>query len=315
MLWTYSKITDTIRESAMSLRLSILIPLLFAVTPGIAEQEATPLSTDARIQSVVYHPDNVVKLYAHHLFPTVVTFAPYETIVFVNVGDTVAWKVQSAHNRLIIKPVVLGKNVHTNLHVITSANREYLFTLIGNYTTDPKDPRMVYKLKFSYPEDDAAKLNATLEKKKSEERETAAENTTSKDPSLWNLNYSYKGDRSLLPTRVFDNGQFTYFEFPKEQSLPAIFYVYPTGKEALVNYRVEGKYLVAERIGGQYTLRSDKQTACVFNEPFLIAYREKHKHEHKVHKFNAMPEKQAKGASKSVGKRTVVEDSASSDEN
>ena len=283
----------------------------FASVQALAEQEGTPLAADARIQSVQYHPDNVVKLYAHHLFPTVVTFAPYETIVFVNVGDTVAWKVQSAHNRLIIKPVVLGKNVHTNLHVITSTNREYHFTLIGNYTTDPKDPRMVYKLKFTYPDDEAAKVNATLENKKNVERQTIAENTTAKDPSLWNLNYSSKGDRSLLPIRVFDNGQFTYFEFAKDQSLPAIFYVYPTGKEALVNYRVEGKYLVAERIGGQYTLRSDKQTACVFNEPFLIAYREKHKHDSKVHKFNAMQESKVQGA---MSKDTVEKSVTRSDD-
>ena len=135
----------------MSLRFKVLISLLFTTIVGVAEQEATPLTaSDGRIQRVAYHPENVVKLHVHYLFPTVIAFAPYETIVFVNVGDTVAWKVQSAHNRLIIKPVVMGKNIHTNLHVITSANREYHLTLIGNYTTDPKDPRMVYTIAQTY---------------------------------------------------------------------------------------------------------------------------------------------------------------------
>ncbi|MGH6959300.1 MAG: hypothetical protein ACREE7_02335, partial [Dongiaceae bacterium] len=36
--------------------------------------------------------------------------------------------------------------------------------------------------------------------------------------------------------------------------------------ESLLNYHVSGKYLVVERIGRQFTLRSREGRVCVYNE-------------------------------------------------
>jgi hypothetical protein len=41
------------------------------------------------------------------------------------------------------------------------------------------------------------------------------------------------------------------------------------GKESLVNYRVEGQYVVVERLGDFYTCRIGKETATAIKERML----------------------------------------------
>lgn len=252
----------------------------------LAEQEPVPLTADARVRTVNYHKDNVVKLYSHYLFPTVIQFADYEKIIGVFPGDASAWKIIRAGNRLIVKPIKLGQDIHTNLYVVTSSGRDYHFTLIGNYTKNPKDQKMIYKLKFVYQDD--LEQEAKLQQRKQDRisKSMIRQGHNAKAPSLWNLNYSYSGNKSILPIRVFDDGDFTYFEFRRNQEIPAIFYVHPDRRESLVNFRSEGRYQVVERIGGQFTLRAGKGVvACIFNEPFLKAYKMRRHHKKKSNYF------------------------------
>ncbi len=281
----------------------VFISLVFVLVPVYAEQTPTPMSSDKRIRTVNYHQDNVVKLYSHYLYTTILQFAPYEKVIGVFPGDAKAWSVVTAYNRILIKPVVMGKNIQTNLYVVTSANREYHFTLIANYSSDPNDSKMVYKLRFVYPQDEAAKKTSkALQQQATNSGKRHVMNA--KDPSLWNMSYSYKGDRSITPTRVFDDGKFTYFEFPKNQEIPAIFLVHPDSKESILNHRMDGSYLVVERIGGQFTLRAGKnQVACIFNDPFLASYKKRTKQKSRK-AFNSLNKKsEPKKRKSSIKKR------------
>lgn len=277
----------------MNTRYLLIVVLMFlSVLKAEAEQIPVPLSSDARVRTVSYHKDNVVKLYSHYLFPTVIQFAEYEKIIGVFPGDASAWKIIRAGNRLIVKPIKLGQDIHTNLYVVASSGRDYHFTLIGNYTKNPKDHKMVYKLKFVYQDD--LKQAAMLQQEKQNRISSSVirNERNAKAPSLWNLNYSYSGDKSILPVRVFDDGDFTYFEFSKNQEIPAIFFVHPDTRESLVNSRSEGRYQVVERIGGQFTLRAGKGVvACIFNEPYLKAYKIRNK-QTKVKTYSEIRNKQ-----------------------
>ncbi len=275
------------------------------VAPVFAEQTPVPMTSDNRIRTVTYHKDNVVKLYLHYLYTTILQFAPYEKVIGVFPGDAKAWKVITAYNRILIKPVVMGKNIQTNLYVVTSANREYHFTLIANFSKDPNDPRMVYKVKFVYPEDEIKKTEKAL-RKQNAKLSAKQLHDTAKDPSLWNLNYSYKGDKSITPIRVFDDGKFTYFEFAKNKEIPAIFLVHPDLRESLLNYRMQGNYLVVERVGGQFTLRSGKnRVACVFNDPYLAAYRKQRAQKQRI-QFSRLKKRGSSTGSKSSNRKQDV---------
>ena len=48
--------------------------------------------------------------------------------------------------------------------------------------------------------------------------------------------------------------------------MPAFFAVDPDGNESVVNYRMEGKYVVIERVGSLFTLRDGEEALCLFNE-------------------------------------------------
>jgi type IV secretion system protein VirB9 len=81
-----------------------------------------------------------------------------------------------------------------------------------------------------------------------------------------NFRYSWSGSPPTKPLRVFDNGEFTYFAFADGQSVPAIFSVDADGNEALVNHHVRGEYVVVERLGSQFSLRSGDFVTCIFND-------------------------------------------------
>ena len=60
----------------------------------------------------------------------------------------------------------------------------------------------------------------------------------------------------------------TYFQFKKNDVTPAVFAVDESGNESLVNFTIQGQYLVVERIGRQFTLRDGKAATCIFNDSY-----------------------------------------------
>lgn len=80
-----------------------------------------------------------------------------------------------------------------------------------------------------------------------------------------NFNYHAEGDASILPVAVWDNGRFTWIQFPDSvQSLPAVFYLGPDGPE-VVNYVVQpgGKQVKVNRLMDKIMLRLGSQKAVV----------------------------------------------------
>ena len=59
---------------------------------------------------------------------------------------------------------------------------------------------------------------------------------------------------------------FTFLEFAEGASYPAFFAVDPDGNESVVNFRMDGKYVVIERVGSLFTLRDGNEALCLFNE-------------------------------------------------
>jgi type IV secretory pathway VirB9-like protein len=80
-----------------------------------------------------------------------------------------------------------------------------------------------------------------------------------------NFNYSIEGDSAVSPISVWDNGRFTWMQFPNSvQSLPAVFYLGPDGPE-VVNYTVskDGKQIKVNRLMDKMLLRLGSLKATV----------------------------------------------------
>ena len=79
---------------------------------------------------------------------------------------------------------------------------------------------------------------------------------------MLDYDYAYRGDDSLKPRVVFDDGK-KFLQFTGD--VPAIFVVEAKGRESLVNLRTEGEYMIVDKVAQQFTLRAGDKTLCLYN--------------------------------------------------
>jgi type IV secretion system protein VirB9 len=91
-------------------------------------------------------------------------------------------------------------------------------------------------------------------------------------PAVRNTAYSVatgKDSDDIVPVMVFDDGTQTYFSFPNNRPLPAVFEVAADGSEEMVNTRMDADdQLVADRVGRRFILRLGQSVAAIINEAF-----------------------------------------------
>lgn len=218
-----------------------------------ADMESTPLASDARIRVVPYDVNEVFKFVGHYGYQSSIEFAPDEVIKTISVGDSVAWQIVPDANRIFIKPI--EENPQTNMTVVTN-KRTYQFELYGKHASSVKDNDMIFVMRFTYPGETDVSF---LDKSKVPE--------VNQDPSRYNQNYTISGPDRISPIRIFDDGEFTYFQFKDiNADIPAFFKVDSDGKEAIINFRTVGDYIVVERVTSMFTLRHGSDVVCVYNE-------------------------------------------------
>ena len=217
----------------------LLILALFVLT---AARIPEPGVIDPHIQSVPYVADEVVLLQGALGWQIMIEFGPDERIENVSIGDALAWQVTPNKRAriLFLKPLV--KNAATNMTVVTD-RRRYAFALqtTARLSTTP------WVVRFNYPADVV---------------EAFDEAPAAPAPAL-NLAYVIAGHAEVRPSRVWDDGTMTYFEFVPEQAIPAIFANGPGKDEALVNSLTRGRIIVVQQRSGRFTLRSGTRLATV----------------------------------------------------
>jgi type IV secretion system protein VirB9 len=93
------------------------------------------------------------------------------------------------------------------------------------------------------------------------------------EPIVRNKNYSVavgKDSEDIVPVLVFDDGTQTYFSFPNNRPLPTIFQTSPDKTEEMVNVRMQGDMLVADRVARRFVLRLGGSVIAIINEAFDI---------------------------------------------
>lgn len=236
-------------------------PAAFAVT------DTTPTQIDHRVRTVMYQPDQVYKFTGHYGFESSIEFAPDEAIQAISMGDSTAWVLQPATNRIFLKPVEQGAT--TNMTVLTN-QRTYLFEMHAKEAADINDPDMTFIFRFNYP---MADTGGNLIKHYNEDVSLP---DIENEPFKYNFKYSISGPEVTAPIRIFDDGEFTFFQFRnKNADLPAFFMVDSEGNESMINYRTRGDYIVVERVAERFTLRHGADINCVFNDGFPRQFRMK----------------------------------------
>ena len=219
------------------LRPLLTIALLLVPAALSAQVRPQPGEGDPHLQSVEYHPDQVVRIEAVPGYQVTLEFAADEQIENVAVGDSGAWQVAPNHrgDHLFIK--LLQPGIATNMTVLTST-RVYVFEL-APLLGDPST--MAYTVHFTYPHegtDNGDETAATAEGR-----------------------YRLSGERALRPTGISDDGQHTYVEWPESQALPAVYAIDDAGREELVNGMMRGNLYVIDSVHNQLVFRIDRHSA------------------------------------------------------
>ncbi len=207
---------------------------------------AAPRPTDPRIRTLPYDPDKVHRLVGVMGFQTMLEFAPDERIENVSIGDAMGWQVtpNKRATLLFLKPI--DRAPATNMTVVTD-RRRYVFELA---IAQGVAAEAAYVVRFRYP---AAVVPV----------EAPPAKTRAEPPR--NADYTVKGSAALAPAQVFDDGRATYFAWPRQADLPAIFVIGADGSEGLANAVVKDDYLVVDQLAPRFVLRSDKASATVTN--------------------------------------------------
>lgn len=237
---------------------------------SIANQVPRSLSSDSRLRVVPYSQNNVVTLYCKEMIMTSIQFGEDEVIQGVKVGDSIAWEATTnkAHlNMLFIKPTMADAD--TNMTVLTNLH-VYNFRLVvpSNDVAPELKISPTYNLRFTYPEVEAQAAALKAANLATERNAVVANNEVS--PLDWNWAYSFSChcQTDLVPTRAFDDGKFTYFQFAPNTPIPAIFLVDGQGHEQLANWHMKGEYVVIQKLSKQFSMRSGDVVSCVFNDKY-----------------------------------------------
>lgn len=128
--------------------LTIFLASLFAASSSMAYDEDIPITTDNRIKTYIYNPNEVYLLVLHFGYQSHIEFAKGEEIQTISLGNSYAWKITPLANRLFIKP--LEKNMRTNMTIITN-KRTYQFDIVSQELEMGEEKDLVYVVRFYYP--------------------------------------------------------------------------------------------------------------------------------------------------------------------
>ncbi|MFN3229747.1 MAG: TrbG/VirB9 family P-type conjugative transfer protein [Asticcacaulis sp.] len=239
---------------------SLLSVVLFSASLATAPatKPASPPSAppDPRVQTLAYVPGQVVKLETCVGFQSLIQFADKERIENVALGEATLWQAtpNKRGNLIFVKP--FQTPAHTNMSVVTNL-RTYNFDLKARDTQACQRGNGLYSLNFTYPDEPVHT-----------EPNTSLVPDSPGLPEKRNTAYTYTGERTLVPLRMFDDGQATYLMWAEGVAFPAI-YALSDGKESLVNYGYRGGYIIIEQTGPAFVLRRGELAAVLYNDRFV----------------------------------------------
>lgn len=252
-----------------SLNIFLTITILAIPYCAFANENLTNLATDPRMKIVSYNPYDIITIIGNHLVATDIEFERQESIISVNIGDSLAWvySVPKAIPYILsIKPVIPTSD--TNMTVITN-KRIYHFHLVTSPHDTPQSHSVTYGILFRYLDNNSSNFNNDSNTI-SDFNSFIAQNTSFNfmQQLTWNDNYSFTGSKTIAPIKAFDNGTFTVFKFAKNESIPAIFAVDAKRNESLLNVHTQVDYVFIQGVYPQYTFRSGSNVTSVYDDSY-----------------------------------------------
>jgi len=238
---------------------SIVFVNLLAISAAVAQSVTSADSADHRIKSLLFVPDQVIRLRGWVGYHVDLEFEAGETFRTLGGGDLEGLTYGSFDNHLVLKPKAPA--VRTNLTIITNRRTYVIDYAVLAGRPDPLNDELVYSLRFNYP------VNVVPPPVEIVKNDLAA------DPiaRFQNRNYWYCGAPALQPVAAADDGVHTRLRFGPSAEIPAIFVKNDDGAESLLNFSVDGPDIVIHRLARQLILRRGGLVGCITNKGFIGA--------------------------------------------
>ncbi|GMN04114.1 TrbG/VirB9 family P-type conjugative transfer protein [Erythrobacter sp. MTPC3] len=214
--------------------------LCLICSPLAAQIFPTPGQDTPRIQTVQWRSGEAIVLTALPQTGLTLMLEPGETIRRASLSGSNAWDVMVSIEQDSIQVTPQAGAAPASLAVDTDM-RSYEFILETG-----RGLQAAYLVRLQYGSERLAK---GLQQQKAEE--------------LTGLAWSYRlrGDKSVRPALVRDNGAKTVIKYAEGQALPAVFAIGPTGEEEVVAGYMRGDRFVIDRVHERLVFRIDKEKA------------------------------------------------------
>lgn len=220
-----------------------LAVILHAAIIGVA----LPASAQV-VQQYEYEPDRIYEVRTGLGITTQIELSPSEKILDFSTGFSAGWDLTRRENVFYLKPK--NVDVDTNM-VIRTATHSYIFELkvvATDWTalSQAKQAGVQYKITFAYPNDIEFVSEA-------DEKSVPQLSTKLDKDRRYNFNYDYSTRTKqawLIPTNVYDDGQFTYVKMSDLKAFPTGNFPAVFGRERensedfVVNTTVENNTLI-----------------------------------------------------------------------
>lgn len=216
----------------------IAAALLIALAgPAAAQSGPRPLDFDSRVETLEWRDGMTIPLRSTLGASIAVIFSPGETVQAVLVGDPASLDVSVAPHgdAVLLRP--LRQPANDILEVRTQLRVYRLRLVLG----PPNSVAYAVRFSISAPTSTAASPQVP-----------APDAATA---------YALRGEQSLRPSRVSDDGTRTYIEWGPDQPLPAVFGVNALGEEETIDAYVRDGVMVIDRVYNRLVFRMGKRTA------------------------------------------------------
>lgn len=218
-------------------------------------------SADSRIRTVLYSPDEVVRLYGFVGYHLDLEFASDESFLGLSAGDPEAITYSAHENVLTLRPKAVSSQM--NLTVSTSKRRYYFEYTIAAHPSSRFADEVMYAVRFMYP------ANPNLKESLTPEQRVARDLALAQRKRSRNVDYWFCGDTTIKPIAASDDGVHTRLTFAPKAELPAIFVNNDDGSESLLNFNMDEGDVVIHRVAARFIVRRGRLTGCIVNKHFV----------------------------------------------
>ena len=287
-------------------RLILLACGVMMVTPLYALDVPVSGPHDARIRMVTYRPNDVTKIDVQRGVVTRIILEPGEKIEVPVVGlssdctkDNDEWCISAIQgsNQIFVRPRDNATRNNMELHT-NKRDYSFVFELVKPAVSRGKqvEPAVpFYRVVFDYPkpkppaptlspeqaraaavDDLLRRVDASASREVPQRVDpdfgmTPVQRLKSEGMQVRNANYTkqvLERGEDANPTMVFDDGRFTYFEFPGAREIPAVFAHGSDGEPTRVNWHMQASFVVVQRTARKFTLRLGDAVVGIFNEAY-----------------------------------------------